>query len=544
MTNTATSRWSALPLSTRLIVGLLAVVSSALIVVGLATFLALRAWMIEQVDNSLMQPKAHLYADTGDPRRINETIQGWSSAGATVYIVRPDGQAVPLKPGLGADDEKPLPESDAIALRSVPTNPTARPVGLTLTDLGHGQAVAVAYPDSVLGQISVVAAMPISRVNALAGRLLFVEVVTIGLALLLSGLLSWWFIRRSFRPLQEVAETASEVAQLPLGRGDVIIPARVANPIPTTEVGQVGLAVNAMLDHVEESLQTRAETEDRLRQFVSDAGHELRTPLAAVRGYSELLRRGVAQDPEAAKLAASRIEGAASRMGMLVEDLLLLASLDEERPLAKNPIDMRTIIDDTCVEAVTTGPDHIWHVEDAAKGEVFVEGDALRLHQALSNLYVNARNYTPIGTTITTTLSVVDNTAIIEVRDDGPGFPADLLPRATERFARGDASRARTTGGTGLGLAIVKGIVEAHDGTIDLANGAAGTGIGAVIRVQIPMLEIDETWDDEFDESAIDDRFDGQALHVEPSPYPGGTSALANESPISASMHAANSTND
>jgi two-component system OmpR family sensor kinase len=521
---------------------LLAVVSSALIVVGLATFLALRAWMIEQVDNSLMQPKAHMYADAGDPHRINETIQGWSSAGATIYIVRPDGKAVPLKPGLGAEDEQPLSMSDAAALRSVPTNPTARPVGLTLSDLGHGQAVAVGYPDSVLGQISVVAAMPLSRVNALAGRLLFVEIITIGLALLLSGLLSWWFIRRSFKPLQEVAETASEVAQLPLGRGDVVIPARVANPIPTTEVGQVGLAVNAMLDHVEESLQTRAETEDRLRQFVSDAGHELRTPLAAVRGYSELLRRGVAQDPEAAKLAASRIEGAASRMGMLVEDLLLLASLDEERPLAKNPIDVRTIIDDTRVEAVTTGPEHAWIVEDAAKGEVFVEGDALRLHQALSNLYVNARNYTPAGTTITTTLSVVDNTAIIEVRDDGPGFPADLLPRATERFARGDASRARTTGGTGLGLAIVKGIVEAHNGTIDLANGAAGTGIGAVVRVQIPMLEIDETWDDDFDETSVDDRFDGQTFHVQPSPYPGGTSVLAGESSTSPSTGAATST--
>jgi len=544
VTNTATSRWSALPLRTRLVIGLLAVVSSALLVVGLATFFALRSWMVEQVDNSLMQPKSHLYGEGGESQGINEAITSWTSAGATIVVLYPDGRAMPLSHGIGNQNPEQLADSDSAILQTVPTAPTARPVSVELSDLGKSKAVGVSASDAGHRPVSVVAVLPLSRVNALAGRLLFVEIVTVGMALLISGLLSWWFIRRSFKPLREVAETASEVAQLPLGRGDVIIPARVANPIPTTEVGQVGLAVNAMLDHVEESLQTRAETEDRLRQFVSDAGHELRTPLAAVRGYSELLRRGVAQDPEAARLAASRIEGAASRMGMLVEDLLLLASLDEQRPLAKNPIDLRTIIDDTCIEAVTTGPEHTWQVDDAAHGEVFVEGDALRLHQALSNLYGNARNYTPAGTTITTTLSVVDNTAIIEVRDDGPGFPADLLPHATERFVRGDASRARTTGGTGLGLAIVKGIVEAHNGTIDIANGSAGTGIGAVIRVTIPMLEIDETWDDEFDESAIDDRFDGQTPHVEPSPYPGGTSVLASESSMSASIHAATSTTE
>jgi two-component system OmpR family sensor kinase len=207
-------------------------------------------------------------------------------------------------------------------------------------------------------------------------------------------------------------------------------------------------------------------------------------------------------------------------MGMLVDDLLLLASLDEHRQLAKNPIDIRNIIDDTGVEAVTTGPEHVWRFEDAAKGEVFVEGDELRLHQALSNLYVNARNYTPAGTTITTTLSVVDNTAIIDVRDDGPGFPVDLLPHATERFVRGDSSRARTTGGTGLGLAIVKGIVEAHDGTIEISNGGEDSGVGAVIRIRIPMLEIDETWDHDFD----DDAPASYDIQGEPLPYPGGTS--------------------
>jgi len=509
-----------MPLSTRLVIGLLTVISSALVIVGLATFFALRSWTIEQVDASLMLPKAHLYGEGVENKGIDESIQSWTSAGASVILVYPDGRAMPLPQGMGTQNPRLMSEGDAAVLGAVPTDARARPVEVELSTLGKSKAVAVPATDVGHRPVSVVAVIPLSRVNALAGRLLLVEIITVGLALLLSGLLSWWFIRRSFKPLQEVAETAGEVAKLPLGRGDVTIPARVANPIPTTEVGQVGLAVNAMLDHVEESLQTRAETEDRLRQFVSDAGHELRTPLAAVRGYSELLRRGVAEDPEAARLAASRIEGAASRMGMLVDDLLLLASLDEHRQLAKNPIDVRNIIDDTGVEAVTTGPEHVWRFEDAAKGEVFVEGDELRLHQALSNLYVNARNYTPVGTTITTTLSVVGNTAIIDVCDDGPGFPADLLPHATERFVRGDSSRARTTGGTGLGLAIVKGIVEAHDGTIEISNGGEDSGVGAVIRIRIPMLEIDETWDDDFD----DDAPASYDIQGEPLPYPGGTS--------------------
>jgi signal transduction histidine kinase len=167
--------------------------------------------------------------------------------------------------------------------------------------------------------------------------------------------------------------------------------------------------------------------------------------------------------------------------------------------------------------------------EDAARGEVFVAGDDLRLHQALSNLFTNARNYTAAGTAITTTLSTYDNTAIIEVRDNGQGFPPDLLPRITERFVRGDASRARTTGGTGLGLAIVKGIIEAHDGSIELANGAPGTGVGAVIRIAIPMLELDESWDDdEFEDDYLQDNGFVPPLDSSPeyeqTPYPGVSS--------------------
>jgi two-component system OmpR family sensor kinase len=275
------------------------------------------------------------------------------------------------------------------------------------------------------------------------------------------------------------------VAKLPLERGDVAIPERVPDPVPTTEVGQVGLAVNAMLDHVESSLQTRADTEDRLRRFVSDAGHELRTPLAAVRGYAELMRRGAASDPEQARHAAQRIESAGARMGTLVDDLLLLASLDEERPLARDVIDLHALVDEAVAEAATAGPDHEWSV-DAPETPVRVVGDPVRLHQAVANLLANARSHTPDGTSVTLTLSHDERTAVIEVRDDGPGFPENLLPRVTERFARGDASRARATGGSGLGLAIVKAIAEAHGGTVTVANAVGG---GGLVRIVLPAAE-------------------------------------------------------
>jgi two-component system OmpR family sensor kinase len=296
-------------------------------------------------------------------------------------------------------------------------------------------------------------------------------------------------VRRELRPLRRVADTASEVASLPLGRGDVVIPGRVEDANATTEVGQVGLAVNAMLDHVETSLRTRAETEDRLRRFVSDAGHELRTPLASVRGYAELMRRGAAADPEAAAQAAARIEAAASRMGLLVEDLLLLASLDEERPLSQDRLELGPLVTEAVAEVSATAPDHVWAAEiPEPPTTIEVIGDATRLHQAITNLLANARSHTPAGTAVTAVVGreAGERGAIVwvEVRDTGPGFPEDLLPRATERFARGDYSRSRATGGSGLGLAIVKAVAEAHGGTLTVGN--APDGSGAVVRLTLP----------------------------------------------------------
>jgi two-component system OmpR family sensor kinase len=481
---TAPSAWARLPLSRRLVVGLLAVMAVALLVVAAATYVALRAWMTEQIDASLMQPKQRLYAEQNDRGRVGEAVQSWTSAGATVVVVDQNGTATPLRQNYpGAPSPQPLSSADAAELAAVPTSPAASPVSVDIDGLGQSRAVAVpAFTD---GQpVTVVAVLPLSRVDEIAGRLVAVEVVAVGLALLFVSLAGTWFVRRSLRPLQDVAETAGEVASLPLERGDVVIPARVQNPIPTTEVGQVGLAVNAMLDHVESSLQTRADTEDRLRRFVSDAGHELRTPLAAVRGYSELMRRGAGADPAAAKQAAERIEAAASRMGLLVEDLLLLASLDEERPLARDVLDLRALVDEAVAEAATAGPDHQWSVV-GEESPVPVVGDGVRLHQAIANLLANSRAHTPPGTRVRTSLARADGWAYVDVLDDGPGFPVELLPRATERFARGDASRSRATGGSGLGLSIVKAVVEAHGGGLLVTN---AEGTGALVRIRLPLV--------------------------------------------------------
>ena len=472
-----------MPLRRRLVLGLLSVMAATLVVVAAATFLSLRAWTTESIDSSLSQAKAHVLADTNDRGAVNEAVQAWSSGGATIYLVTADG-AAPLKTNVpGAPDPAQVSAADAAALRSVPTGSAAAPVTITLDSQGKSRAVAI--PVSTQGVSgSLVAATPLSKADAIAARLLIVEIVAISIALILAGFIAAWFVRRSMRPLQDVAETASEVARLPLDSGDVDIPARVHDPIPTTEVGQVGLAVNAMLDHVESSLKTRADTEERLRRFVSDAGHELRTPLAAVRGYAELMRRGAANDPEQARHAAERIEAAGSRMGLLVEDLLLLASLDEERPLARDVVDLHRLVDEAVAEAATAGPDHEWSV-DAGSEPVAVVGDTTRLHQAIANLLANARAHTPAGTSVTTRVTADATSGCIEVRDDGPGFPADLLPRVTERFARGDASRSRATGGSGLGLAIVKAVVEAHGGRVEVGN--VPDGRGALVRVFLPI---------------------------------------------------------
>ena len=474
-----------MPLRRRLVLGLLSVLAVTLVVMSAATYLTLRAWKTQQIDTALTQTKAHVYADGGDDHRVTEAALNWTRNGSQVFFIA-NGKGVAYSPVFQGDQASApvaLSAGDVAELSNVPTGQNAAPVTVDTEATGRGRAVAI-QASSNGAIVTVVAVTPLERATNDTDKLLAIEIVSMLLALLFAGLVAAWFIRRSLRPLKDVTDTASAVAKLPLERGDVAIPARVPDPVPTTEVGQVGLAVNAMLDHVESSLQTRADTEDRLRQFVSDAGHELRTPLAAVRGYAELMRRGAASDPDSARAAAERIESAGARMGTLVDDLLLLASLDEQRELQKERVDLRHLVDEAVAEAATAGPDHQWSL-DGPEVPIEVIGDPLRLHQAVANLLANARSHTPSGTSVAVTVHRDAVSAYIDVVDDGPGFPPELLPRVTERFARGDASRSRTTGGSGLGLAIVKAVTDAHGGRLLIAN--RNDRSGAALRVMLPI---------------------------------------------------------
>jgi two-component system OmpR family sensor kinase len=339
-------------------------------------------------------------------------------------------------------------------------------------DLGDYRLRAVTQPD---GDVSI-AGLPLSGVHATVTRLTVVIAAVAAGGLLLAGIAGALIVRLTLRPLRRVAATATRVSELPLHRGAVELSERVpdADTDPRTEVGQVGAALNRMLGHVSGALSARQESETRVRQFVADASHELRTPLASIRGYAELSRRGREPVPADVAYALGRVESESTRMTGLVEDLLLLARLDNGRAVAHEPVDLTRLVVDAVSDARAAGPDHAWALELPAE-PVELVGDADRLHQVVVNLLGNARTHTPPGTTVTVGLSTADGSVLLRVSDDGPGIPPELLPRVFERFARGDGSRSRAAGSTGLGLAIVSAVAEAHGGTVGVRSSPAGT---------------------------------------------------------------------
>jgi two-component system OmpR family sensor kinase len=320
--------------------------------------------------------------------------------------------------------------------------------------------------------------------------LLNVALVTGGAVLIALGIAGWAgavIIRRTLRPLGRVAATATRVSELRLDRGAVQLAQRVpvGDTDPRTEVGQVGAALNRMLDHVGNALEARHASEMQVRQFVADASHELRTPLAAIRGYAELSRRSRAPISEEIAHVLGRVESEAKRMTGLVEDLLLLARLDAGRPLAHDPVDLTMLVVDAVSDAHAAGPRHFWQL-DLPEEPVTVVGDQQRLHQVLANLLANARTHTPEGTTVTVAVTATADSAVLQVIDFGPGIPANLQPHIFERFARGDSSRSRAAGSTGLGLSIVSAVVAAHRGTVSVDSRPGHT----VFTVTLPLVRV------------------------------------------------------
>ncbi|MEX1079641.1 MAG: ATP-binding protein [Homoserinimonas sp.] len=278
-------------------------------------------------------------------------------------------------------------------------------------------------------------------------------------------------MRRALRPLERVAAAASQVTELPLDRGEVALSVRVADrdADPSTEVGQVGAAINRMLGHVASALSARQESENKVRQFVADASHELRTPLASIRGYAELTRLGDHDLPDDVVHAMGRVESEAKRMTSLVEELLLLARLDEGRDLQRQQFDITRMLVDAVSDAHAASPEHEWSL-DQPEEPVLVNGDVPRLQQAIANLLTNARVHTPEGTNIAVALAAGGERVTITITDDGPGIGEELQPLLFERFARGDTSRSRLAGSTGLGLAIVRAVVSGHGGDVSVSS--------------------------------------------------------------------------
>lgn len=289
-------------------------------------------------------------------------------------------------------------------------------------------------------------------------------------------------IRRSLAPLDRVAATARRVSDLKLDSGDVALAERVpaADADPNTEVGQVGLALNTMLDNVESALHARQESETQVRQFVADASHELRTPLASIRGYAELTRRESEPVPPTVTHAIGRVESEALRMQVLVEDLLLLARLDAGRPLEREPVDLSLLAVNAVSDAHAASPDHVWEL-DLPEEPVEVPGDQARLHQILANLLANARTHTPAGTRVVTRVRPEGELVRISVTDDGPGVPEAVQATVFERFTRGDDARTRNGGSTGLGLSIVAAVGQAHGGRVEMSSRPGDTTFSVLL---------------------------------------------------------------
>ncbi|WP_308465988.1 sensor histidine kinase [Rathayibacter soli] len=366
-------------------------------------------------------------------------------------------------------------------------SPTSVDLGGTLGDY---RIVSV----SLTNNSELVLGLPLGEAQSTVARLSWIIGIVTVIALAIAAFVGLLIVRLALRPLDRVAATATEVSELPLDRGEVALAVRVNEEDTNahTEVGRVGAALNRMLGHVASALSARQASENKVRQFVADASHELRTPLASIRGYAELTRRTGQELPQEMVRSLGRIESEAQRMTGIVEDLLLLARLDEGRALQREPVDLSRLLVDALSDAHAAGPDHTWSI-DVPGAAVEVIGDEPRLHQVVVNLLANARVHTPAGTAITATLATDGAHAVMTVLDDGPGIPEALQPVLFERFARGDSSRSRETGSTGLGLAIVQAVVAAQGGTVSVESKPGRTAFTVVLPLVKAEVRSGET---------------------------------------------------
>ncbi|MFJ8663179.1 sensor histidine kinase [Streptomyces sp. NPDC093795] len=506
--------WS---LRTRLVVSAVALIAVVAAVIGAVTTIAFRSYLYDQADEQLHNvsrrasgPPAAMAPGPGlpDPGRVKDPlsfVQGPGAPIGTLGAVLVDGE---LTSAGYSDEEEDEVQSEGEGVGSGEADNGAafeaeagdggrygRNVRTTELDAPQRAALAAVPRDgephtvelpgglgsyraeyAVGVQGAFLTGIPLAGVEKALSTLVLVELSVTGAGLVAASLAGTVLVGVALRPLRRVVATAGQVAQLPLHSGEVALHQRVpeTEADPRTEVGQVGAALNRMLDHVRSALEARQESETRVRQFVADASHELRTPLASIRGYAELTRRGREQCGPDTRHALGRIESEATRMTGLVEDLLLLARLDAGRPLSYETTDLVPLVVDAVSDARAAGPEHHWRL-DLPSDQVVVRADGARLQQVLVNLLANARTHTPPGTKVTARVRTEHGAALVDIADDGPGIPSELLPSVFERFARGDASRSRQAGSTGLGLAIVRAVVLAHGGEVSVETAPGRT---------------------------------------------------------------------
>ncbi|MBO3753115.1 HAMP domain-containing histidine kinase [Streptosporangiaceae bacterium NEAU-GS5] len=465
-------------LRARLVTGVLILLALACAAVGLTGTAALQRVLTDQVDQRLAADGGRFAASLEHEDEFGDRGDTRGQSVGTFAARLLDGQVTDaaVVSGRPGDPSPTLDSGDRATLAALPADGVARTVELSALDDYRLRAIPGADGDVM------VTGLPMEPVETAVRRLQAFELVLFGAVLAVTGVAGTVWVRLSLRPLRQMAATARRVAELPLADGEVALAERMTDTDPRTETGQVGAALNRMLGHVGDALARRHAVEQRLRDFAADASHELRTPLAAIRGHVELALRRGEPIPEDLRHALTRIDAESGRMGVLVDELLLLARLDAGRPLARQDVDVTRLAIEAMADAQAAGPGHHWRLELPAE-PVTVTGDPSRLHQVVANLLTNARVHTPAGSTVTLVVREHGEEVELTVTDDGPGIPPALHQAIFERFSRADRGRTRASGSTGLGLAIVREVTMAHGGTVEVDSDPGRT----TFRLLLPI---------------------------------------------------------
>jgi two-component system OmpR family sensor kinase len=466
----APRRWS---LRRRLVLATSVVLVVVLAVADLATYAALRSFLFNRVDDSLTTADraldSVLFKPDSDEPAVSDEAFAAVVPGAYAEERDANGKVV-LSGSAQRDFAKDTPKLPKTI--SGLTASGSRRYFTVASKRAGGTEFRVRAQRQTNGAMLIVA-LPLDDVASTLRHLLLIEFIVSGAALAAAIALGIWLVHVSLRPLRTIEETAEHIAKGHLG-------ARVPED-DVTEVGRLGGSLNAMLERIESAFHRRMEIEERLRSFVADASHELRTPVAAVAAYAELFERGARDRPADLERAMHGIRVESARLQTLIDELLLLARLDESGLRRREPVDLVALAGEAVASAALLGPE--WPVRMAAPAPVEVEGDPIALRQIIDNLLTNVRTHTPPGTAVQVRIEPAGELVVLEVRDNGPGMTSEMAGRAFERFFRGDPSRSRARGGTGLGLAVVQALVSAHGGTIELFT---KPGEGARFLITLP----------------------------------------------------------